>query len=65
MTGEEFKRIRREAGLSLAELAAVLRIDDVRTLRRYEDGERPVSGPVSLIMEMIGAGELPERYHSV
>lgn len=62
MTGKEFEGIRQRAGLSLADLGAILRVKDLRGLRRYEDGEQPVSGPVSLIMEMIDAGELPARF---
>ena len=54
-----FKAIRERAGLTQAALAARLRIDDHRTIRRYEAGERAVSGPVSLLMEMLDAGKLP------
>lgn len=56
MTPRQFKAIRTKAGLSLNELAGLLRISDGRTVRRWEDGERKVSGPVSLLMEMLDAG---------
>jgi DNA-binding transcriptional regulator YiaG len=52
MTPEEFKQIRKDAGLSLAQLSDVLRVH-TRTIRRYEDGSIPISGPVSVLMEML------------
>ncbi len=55
MTAAEFKSIRKQAGLSTAQLAARLRIEDARTIRRYEAGERSISGPVSLLMEQLAA----------
>jgi DNA-binding transcriptional regulator YiaG len=57
MTPEAFKAIRQRAGLSTANLAKRLRIAEARTIRRYEDGTRPVSGPVSLLMELMDTGE--------
>lgn len=59
MTPATFKTIRQRAGLSQSGLAALLRIDDLRTIRRYEKGERAISGPVSLLMELLDAGRLP------
>lgn len=59
MTPETFKAIRERAGLSQSGLAARLRISDVRTIRRYEHGERAISGPVSLLMEALDEGRLP------
>jgi transcriptional regulator with XRE-family HTH domain len=58
MTPERFRAIRQRAGLSQARLAALLRLSDGRTIRRYEAGERPIPGPVSLLMEMLDRGEL-------
>lgn len=58
MTPSTFKSIRQRARLTQSGLAAVLRIDDLRTIRRYEKGERAISGPVSLLMEMLDAGKL-------
>jgi DNA-binding transcriptional regulator YiaG len=57
MTPSEFKTIRQQAGLTQSRLAALLRISDSRAIRRWELGERPISGPVSLLMEMIEAGK--------
>ena len=58
MTPEHFRQIREAAGLSRSQLAAILRIKEVKTIYRYEHGEREISGPVSLLMEMIEAGKL-------
>jgi DNA-binding transcriptional regulator YiaG len=59
MNPATFKAIRTRAGLSQSGLAALLRVEDVRTIRRYELGERAVSGPVSLLMELIDTGWRP------
>jgi DNA-binding transcriptional regulator YiaG len=56
MTPTTFKSIRKRAGLTQAGLASRLRLSDSRTIRRYEEGSREVSGPVSILMEMIDAG---------
>ena len=59
MTAAEFLDIRQRAGLTQTQLAERLRLDDLRTIRRYEKGERSVSGPVSLLMELLDKGALP------
>lgn len=56
MNPESFKRIRQQLGLSQAGLAAFLRISDKRTIRRWETGDCPISGPVSFLMEMLEDG---------
>jgi DNA-binding transcriptional regulator YiaG len=67
MRPEEFRRIRLNARLSLREASKVLRIADLSTVHRWERGEgasnnRAISGPVSILMELIDRGELPDRY---
>lgn len=57
MTPEQFRTIRINAGLSVNELADVLRISDGRSIRRYEDGSRAISGPIALHMERIANGQ--------
>ena len=62
MTPEHFRQIREAAGLSRSQLAKILRIKEVKSIWRYEheieDGGRAISGPVSLLMEMIEAGHV-------
>lgn len=62
MTPAEIKAIRNNAGLTQTELARLLRISDIRTIRRWEQGDVPVSGPASIILELMAADELPARY---
>tara|TARA_R110000772_G_scaffold89304_1_gene185083 strand:+ start:360 stop:611 length:252 start_codon:yes stop_codon:yes gene_type:complete len=57
MTPTEIKAIRERAGLTQAGLAALLRISDSRSIRRWEDGSRAVSGPVSILLEMLDTGK--------
>lgn len=56
MAPAEFKAIRLRAGLTQSQLAAFLRISDRRAVRYWEAGERAISGPVSLLMEMLDKG---------
>jgi DNA-binding transcriptional regulator YiaG len=58
MTPAEFKAIRHKLGLTQSGLAARLRVEDIRSIRRYETGERSISGPVSLLMELMDAGNI-------
>lgn len=57
MTPTQFIIIRKEAGLSLGQLSDIIRVH-TRTIRRYEDGSVPISGPVSVLMEMIFDGTI-------
>ena len=56
MTPSEFKSIRNAHSLTQTQLAAKLRISDIRTIRRWETGDVPVSGPASVLMELIDKG---------
>lgn len=62
MAPTELKSIRERAGLTQDQLARLLRLSDSRTIRRYEDGSRAISGPVSILLELIDEGILPKRY---
>jgi len=53
MNAGEFRNIR--GSMTLTELSRLIRVHP-RTIRRYEDGTLPVSGPVSLLMSMIRDG---------
>lgn len=62
MTPAQFKTIRERAGLTQAGLASILRLSDSRVIRHYEAGTRSVSGPTSILMELLDDGTWgPER----
>lgn len=48
---EELKAARHALGFSADGLARMLRIEDGRTIRRWEAGEREIPGPVIVLME--------------
>lgn len=56
------KAIRKRYGLSVEGLAALLRIGSRRTVMRWESGEVPISGPASIVLELMDADELPNRF---
>ena len=58
LTPHQFKAIRERAGLTQSGLAALLRCSDQRTIRHWEKGTRTISGPVSILMELLDAGEI-------
>lgn len=62
MTPTELRAIRKRHGLTIRGLAALLRIRDEKTIRRWEKGDVPVSGPASIVLELMGADELPNRF---
>lgn len=51
-TAEDLKAARHALGLSADGLALMVRVEDGRTVRRWEAGERPIPGPVTVIMEI-------------
>lgn len=50
-TPEALKNARAALGLSADALARIVRVEDGRTVRRWEAGEREIPGPVIVIME--------------
>jgi len=62
MTPTELKAIRQRYGLTQSDLARILRIEDGRTVRRWEAGDRAISGPATVLLELMESGELPQRY---
>ena len=63
MMPAEVKDARRALGLSLKGMAELLRLgpNGERTIRRWESGEVPVTGPASLAIEMLLRGENQSR----
>ena len=58
MSPEEFKRVRNRLGLSQYDMADLFGIGSARTVRRWEEGEKDIPGPVLLLLEL--CLELPE-----
>jgi DNA-binding transcriptional regulator YiaG len=53
MTPDEFKAAREKLGLSITDMARALRLSpDGRAVRRYERGEREISGPIERLIEL-------------
>ena len=59
MDKEEIKRIRLELGMTRPQLAERLYVSD-RTIRRWEVGDKPISGPAILALEL-----LEERHYQL
>lgn len=56
MTPKQFKDIRIGVlGCTQSQMADALRLKTSRAIRQFESGERAVSGPVSLLMEIYAA----------
>lgn len=53
MTPEQFKTIRKNLGLSVKDMAKALGLAEERSVRRYEDGTREISGPIKLCIKYI------------
>jgi DNA-binding transcriptional regulator YiaG len=55
MTPEELRKARKRLGLSQAGLAEALRMgaNGGRTVRRWELGEIPITGPASVAIELL------------
>jgi DNA-binding transcriptional regulator YiaG len=61
MTPAQFVQARAALGMTQRQLAEALRLgeDGGRAVRRWETGDRPVSGPVSLVIEALLSGWRP------
>ena len=62
MTPEEFKAARQAVGLSTQQAAADALECDLRTVRRWENGERGIPGPVRVALRLMGSPQkTPEQ----
>lgn len=52
MSAAEFSAIRARLGMTQAELGAALE-SDARTVRRWENGERDIPGPVRVALRLM------------
>lgn len=65
MDGARVMRIRRGLGLTRKQLARVLRMHGPHaheTVKRWETGEAPVTGPASVALELMDAGARPHDF---
>jgi len=62
-TKDDFKNAKQEIGMSAAQLAKTLRMGKRadRTIRRYESGESPIPGPVTVAVEALLTGFRPKE----
>ena len=59
MDPDEFARIRKSLDLSLTDLCRIMRLSPTKgsqSLREMEGGRRDISGPVSVIMDLLDQG---------
>ena len=60
MSPETFKEYRQKLGLSQTQLSRLLGLHDgSRSVRRYEQGERAISGPVERLLTWLATGKKP------
>lgn len=62
MTPTELKAIRKRYGLTVDQMVSLLRVSSKRTVMRWEAGDVPVSGPASIVYELMDSDELPNRF---
>lgn len=62
INGQALRAFRKSQGYSITEFARILRIEAASTVHRWERGDRAITGPSQILIEMMQAGELPERY---
>jgi len=55
MTPERFREIRTALRMTADEMAATLRLEGGRAIRRYEAGDRAIPGPVAALMDVLAA----------
>ncbi|MBB3608689.1 helix-turn-helix transcriptional regulator [Rhizobium sp. BK602] len=62
MTPEELKSARHALGLSANGLAKFVHLSDGAHVRKIENGSRPISGPLEVLMEAIMASSDVRRH---
>lgn len=53
MTPADLRAARKRLGLTQAQLACRLELESDRAIRRYENGDRPIPGPVKVAVELM------------
>jgi len=65
MTPNRLKTLRETLGLTQTDVAILLGLSAVngrRTVRRWEDGLIPITGPAAIVLQLMETGELPRRF---
>lgn len=62
MTPEELKSVRHALGFSAQGFAKFLRLTDGAHVRKMENGTRPISGPLEVLMKAIMASRAVRQY---
>ena len=64
-TPEQVRQVRAALGMSTRQLAVMLRMgaQSGRTIRRWEAGDTPISGPASVALEALLTGFRPGAIH--
>jgi DNA-binding transcriptional regulator YiaG len=63
MTAEGFKRLRENLGINITHCALLFNMSSARTIRRYEDGDTPISGPAGILLKVLA--EVPGAFEYV
>ncbi len=63
MSPERIKALRNREGFNQPQFAALLGVE-TRTVQRWERGAIGPKRPLRILLEMIDAGELPDRYRA-
>jgi DNA-binding transcriptional regulator YiaG len=66
VTAQDVKQARAQLGLSVSQLRDALRLSPFtgsRTIRRWERGEIPITGPAAVVIEAMLDGYTPQKYH--
>lgn len=66
ITAKDVRRARAQLGMTINELSDALRLSPEsggRVIRRWETGNRPITGPAAVAMEAMLAGFVPEGFY--
>ncbi|QIG80089.1 helix-turn-helix domain-containing protein [Stakelama tenebrarum] len=65
MTGPEIRAARDAFGLSAEGLARLLEVQSGRTVRKWESGDRKISGPASVLLRALLESQSVRQYFGV
>lgn len=62
MGAAEFRAVREALGLSAAQFARLVGASSGRTVRKWEAGDRPITGPVRVLVTALAESQDVRRY---